>query len=225
MTTLTEAAIMAMAEDAGIITGENLRRDGPGGSYMLMRSVGEAVNVRSDHLISLVRSALAASEVQAELVGEATPAPGTNGGFTMCVFNGALVPAGTKLYAHPPAPEPVAPFGWAIVCNDGTTSSFRARINNFFGAVMPQEAFEPEDVARRDREWAGLAPHRLVTLYAHPPAPEQPAPALASAPRVPLTDEQRAALKMTLHHFGDDQRVQCLRLLLAAAPQPEGDTP
>jgi hypothetical protein len=37
-----------------------------------------------------------------------------------------------------------------------------------------------------------------------------------------MTGEQRAALGMTLHHFGDDQRVQCLRLLLAAAPQPEG---
>lgn len=35
-----------MADEAGMVTGENLRRDG----YMLYRSVGEQVNVRSDHL-------------------------------------------------------------------------------------------------------------------------------------------------------------------------------
>ena len=59
-------------------------------------------------------------------------------------------------------------FGWAIVCNKGTTAQVCARVRDFFGAVMEVEPFGPEDLQRRDREWPGLAPHRLVTLYAAP---------------------------------------------------------
>lgn len=38
--------IETLAESAGLVTGENMRRDG----YMLYRSMGETRNIRSDHL-------------------------------------------------------------------------------------------------------------------------------------------------------------------------------
>jgi hypothetical protein len=59
VTAPSDADLMELAECAGIITGENLRRNGPSGDYMLMRSIGEAVNVRSDHLLTFARSVVA----------------------------------------------------------------------------------------------------------------------------------------------------------------------
>lgn len=66
-----------------------------------------------------------------------------------------------------------APFGWALVCNDGTTGDFRPRVTNFFGAIQEREAFTAEDAARRDADWPGLAPHRIVVLYSPAPAPAE----------------------------------------------------
>ena len=113
-------------------------------------------------------------------------------------------------------------FGWAIVCNKGTTAQVCARVRDFFGAVMEVEPFGPEDLQRRDREWPGLAPHRLVTLYAAP----QPAipPGFVLVPEEP-TPEMRAAAFMadkgsSIHHACAD----IYRAMLAARPQPKETT-
>lgn len=66
-----------------------------------------------------------------------------------------------------------APFGWALVCNNGTTADFRPRVNDFFGAIQEHEAFTAEDVGRRDAEWAGMAPHRIVALYGSASGPAE----------------------------------------------------
>ena len=63
---------------------------------------------------------------------------------------------------------------------------------------------------------------------AHPPAPEQPAPAIASAPRVPLTDEQVFDLIPTTGLLPRRDALWLARAIERAhgiAPQPEGDTP
>ena len=62
---LTQERIAQLAEDAGLVTGENMRRDG----YMLYRSIGERFNVRSDHLTALVR-AVEAEVMKGHGIGE-----------------------------------------------------------------------------------------------------------------------------------------------------------
>lgn len=68
------------------------------------------------------------------------------------------------------------PWGWAIVSNDGTTQATRARIRDFFGSHLEMPPYMQAEIAQVDREWAGLAPHRVVTLYAlpAPPDPKEP---------------------------------------------------
>jgi hypothetical protein len=78
----------------------------------------------------------------------------------------------------------------------------------------------------RDAEFSALRDGQSV--YAHPPAPEQPAPALASAPRVPqgwklVPVEPTEAMVDATHHGQPVSDIY--RDMLAAAPQPEGDTP
>ena len=63
--------------------------------------------------------------------------------------------------------EPVA-WGWAIVDNKGLERRTRARIQDFFGSNQEAKPFSLEDVAREDREFAGCAPHRVITLFTHP---------------------------------------------------------
>lgn len=65
------------------------------------------------------------------------------------------------------------PWGWAIVSNDGTTQATRARIRDFLGSHMEMPPYMQAEIAQVDREWAGLAPHRVVTLYALPAPPAQ----------------------------------------------------
>lgn len=65
------------------------------------------------------------------------------------------------------------PWGWAIVSNDGTTQATRARIRDFFGSHLEMPPYMQAEIAQVDREWAGLAPHRVVTLYALPAPPAQ----------------------------------------------------
>lgn len=60
------------------------------------------------------------------------------------------------------------PMGWAILHKDGTVADFKARLVDFFGAVVENEPFTAAEVAYMDREWAGLAPHRIVTLQTAP---------------------------------------------------------
>lgn len=51
----------------------------------------------TEQLQALVNAAL--DQVLGEPVGETVEIPATNGGFTMAMFNGNDIPAGTKLYA------------------------------------------------------------------------------------------------------------------------------
>jgi hypothetical protein len=108
-------------------------------------------------------------------------------------------------YQPAPVQEPVA-WGWAIMHSDGTKASVRPRIVDFFGCIQEKEPFTSEDAKRADQEWAGLAPHTIVTLYTTPPA--QPAP-------VPLTDEQKvlrsllgAALGALRYHTEQTRPIQ-----------------
>ena len=116
-------------------------------------------------------------------------------------------------------------FGWAIVCNKGTTAQVCARVRDFFGAVMEVEPFGPEDLQRRDREWPGLAPHRLVTLYAAPqPAippgfvlvPEEPTPEMCAAGVQALYSASVGDFETT----GSEVRIT-YSAMLAARPQPK----
>jgi hypothetical protein len=76
-----------------------------------------------------------------------------------------------KVRSAQPAPvqEPVA-WGWAILHSDGTHAFIRPRIADFFGSIQEREPFTSEYAKHADREWAGLAPHTIVTLYTTPPA-------------------------------------------------------
>ncbi len=67
-----------------------------------------------------------------------------------------------------PAGGVVEPWGWAIVDKHGTAQAIRPRIKEFFGSIQGQQAFTQEDVKKMDREWPGLVPHCLVTLYTTP---------------------------------------------------------
>ena len=64
-------------------------------------------------------------------------------------------------------------WGWAIMHSDGTKASVRSRIVDFFGCIQEKEPFTSEDTNRADREWAGLAPHTIVTLYTTQPAAQR----------------------------------------------------
>lgn len=70
---------------------------------------------------------------------------------------------------QPAQQEPVA-WGWAIMHSDGTYAWIRPRIADFFGSIQEREPYTSEDAKHADREWAGLAPHTIVTLYTSPPA-------------------------------------------------------
>ena len=59
------------------------------------------------------------------------------------------------------------PWGWALIDKNGTAQSILPRRAEFFGAVQERESFTSEDLAKMDREWAGLAPHSVVTLFAN----------------------------------------------------------
>jgi len=72
-----------------------------------------------------------------------------------------------------PVQEPVV-WGWAIMHSDGTYAFIRPRIADFYGSIQEREPFTSEDAKQADREWAGLVPHTVVTLYATPlAAPEK----------------------------------------------------
>lgn len=66
-------------------------------------------------------------------------------------------------------PEPVGEsWGWAIEDKHGVAQAIRPARKEFFRCVQSSEPFTAEDVSKMDREWAGLAPHRIVTLYTRP---------------------------------------------------------
>lgn len=68
------------------------------------------------------------------------------------------------------------PWGWAIEDKHGVAQAIRPARKEFFGCIQAAEPFTVEDVEKMGREWPGLAPHRIVKLYATPPAPQVPAP-------------------------------------------------
>ena len=57
-------------------------------------------------------------------------------------------------------------WGWAIIRSDGTTHSTRPKLCLMVGgAIVDAVPYDSEDLQRADRDWPGLAPHRVVTLY------------------------------------------------------------
>jgi hypothetical protein len=77
----------------------------------------------------------------------------------------------------------LAPWGWSIIDKRGVSQDTRTRVVDFFGAIQEREPFTPEDVAKTDQEFPGLAPHSLMAVYA------QPAPVPAQAPAVAVPDD------------------------------------
>ena len=82
-----------------------------------------------------------------EPVGEAEAFMGSNGGFTMVVFEAAHVPVGTKLYTS----APIIPEGWQLVPIEPTEQMFDNTIDagtfdeddvNFFWGQMLSAAPE-----------------------------------------------------------------------------------
>lgn len=67
------------------------------------------------------------------------------------------------------------PWGWAIVDKNGDELLTRPRLREFFGAVNHErEPFSATELANANREWPGIAPFSIVTLYTHPaPAVER----------------------------------------------------
>lgn len=68
-------------------------------------------------------------------------------------------------------------WGWAIEDKHGVAQAIRPARKEFFGCVQSTEPFTAEDIVKMDREWAGIAPHHVVTLYTtpptHPPASQE----------------------------------------------------
>ena len=64
------------------------------------------------------------------------------------------------------------PWGWAIEDKHGVAQAIRPARKEFFGCIQATEPFTVEDVEKMGREWPGLAPHRIVKLYATPSAPQ-----------------------------------------------------
>lgn len=113
-----------------------------------------------------------------------------------------------KALAEQPAQQQ-EPWGWAIMHSDGTEACVRARVSNFFGVIQEREPFTAEDLRQADSEGAGLAPHRIVTLYTSPPARK---PWLAQT----VIDAARAAMDESFE-AGNEQMDISIPAHLAAA--------
>lgn len=57
--------------------------------------------------------------------------------------------------------------GWFILDKDGISHHFIPKQTYFFGAVINKDEFTDfdETIKRVDRDWAGLAPHKIVRAY------------------------------------------------------------
>lgn len=84
----------------------------------------------------------------------------------------ALAQAPTEQEQPAQQQEPVA-WGWTIMHSDGTYAWIRPRIADFFGSIQERDPYTSEDAKHADREWAGLAPHTIVTLYTSPQPAQQ----------------------------------------------------
>lgn len=56
-------------------------------------------------------------------------------------------------------------WGWAIVDKDGIEHRVRARMRDYFGAILESEPFDGLDIAKMNVEFPGRAPYRIITLY------------------------------------------------------------
>lgn len=136
------------------------------------------------------------------------------------------------LYTRP-APveaEPVGePWGWAIVDKHGVAQAIRPARKEFFGCVQSSEPFTAEDVSKIDREWAGLVPHRIVTLYTRP-APGVPE-GFALVPVEPTPAMKTAGINVEV--FASDpnagplnwEEVEAVYRAMLAAAQAKGGQP
>jgi hypothetical protein len=72
------------------------------------------------------------------------------------------------------AAQAVAPYGWAIEDCNGAHHKFYPRRDYAINSMCVIEGHSPADswqVEHADREYSGVAPHRLLALYATPPPP------------------------------------------------------
>lgn len=74
------------------------------------------------------------------------------------------------------------PFGWAVLDKNGCTERVISRVHYEFACIEPSIRSEPDPkelLAYLDREYNGVAPHRILTLYTNrqPSSPATSAPA------------------------------------------------
>lgn len=69
-----------------------------------------------------------------------------------------------------------APYGWAVLDKNGCTERVVSRVHYAFNCAEPviRAGVASDLLPYLDREYKGVAPHRLVTLYAAPPADALP---------------------------------------------------
>lgn len=113
-------------------------------------------------------------------------------------------------------PEPVGePWGWAIEDKHGVAQAIRPARKEFFGCVQSTDPFTAEDIAKMDREWPGIAPHHVVTLY---PRPAPGVPEGFALVQTPITAAMhQAACKVLIRSTGLDGLPQRMLDALAAA--------
>lgn len=102
-------------------------------------------------------------------------------------------------------PAESEPWGWAILDKHDVAQAIRPRHQNFFGCVQELKAFTTGDVAKLDREWPGLVPHRLITLYTSPQPTQQfgeAAKAWAEGYRAGVSDERTSEANIGIAGFG-----------------------
>lgn len=65
------------------------------------------------------------------------------------------------------------PDGWAVLTSKGEAVDFRGRVREFFGQLLDDDGLRPDaqQLAKRDDDFPGLAPHRCVPVYFGRPAP------------------------------------------------------
>ena len=86
-------------------------------------------------------------------------------------------------------------FGWAIVDKNGCTRDVRHRITDFFGVSEIREPLSQENINHFDREWPGLAPHKIVVLY-------------TASPDVETLQEENKQLKIDLKDLEEDFNIR-----------------
>lgn len=115
-----------------------------------------------------------------------------------------------------PASQPVAGvWGWAVEDKHGVAQAIRPARKEFFGCVQSTEPFTAEDVAKMDSEWAGLAPHRIITLY----TASQPEPVIEALKKMTDLAEQVS------HPFPDELAdIEAAKAIVANLPKREAMT-